>query len=51
MITLILRLLLTVVLLVIVWRHSHWSVALAITLLSVANESHLEVLERFKRGR
>jgi len=34
--------------LVVVWRHSHWSVALSITLLSIAEElrSILEELQR-----
>lgn len=33
-----LRLVMTPILLSEVWRHAHWSVALALTLLSVANE-------------
>jgi len=36
----VVRLILTILLLVIVWMNSHWSVALAITGLSVANEGH-----------
>ena len=38
MITGIVRMLLTFGLLVIAWRNSHWSVALALTGLSVSNE-------------
>lgn len=34
----IIRWLFTVVLLAVVWSHSHWSVALSISFLSVANE-------------
>ena len=33
-----LRLILTVALLVVVWRHSHWSVALSLTLMSIGIE-------------
>lgn len=32
------RLVLTVVLLVVVWRHAHWSVALCLTLLAIFSE-------------
>lgn len=33
-----LRLLLTAALLAVVWRHSHWSVALTLTLLTIVSE-------------
>lgn len=38
--TRIIRWLLSVVLLVVVWRHAHWSVAAELTGLSIANELH-----------
>lgn len=38
--TTVIRLILTAVLLVVVWLNAHWSVALAITGLSLANEGH-----------
>ena len=37
-ITIILRWLVEACLLLLVWQHSHWSVALVVTLLGIANE-------------
>jgi hypothetical protein len=34
------RITLTAILMVLVWEHAHWTVALALTLLSAANELH-----------
>lgn len=51
---LIYRWLLSIVLIVIVWFHAHWSVALSITLLCVANEFDaiaIRVLQKKVGGR
>ena len=44
--TTIVRFALTAALLVVVWRHAHWSVALSITLLTVAVEVSQWVTKR-----
>ena len=45
----IFRFVLTGVLLAVVWLHTHWSVALAITLLTVANEITSENLDQLRK--
>ena len=35
------RLILTAALLIVVWRNTHWSVALLLTLLSISSELHV----------
>jgi hypothetical protein len=39
------RCLLTALLLIVVWRHSHWSVALTLTGLCIANELNAWLLD------
>lgn len=39
------RWILTTLLLVVGWKHSHWSVALCLTLLSIGNEATFFVLQ------
>ena len=44
----VVRLLLTVAVLWVVWHHSHWSVALTLTGLSLSNEIHAFLLSQKK---
>jgi hypothetical protein len=43
----IIRLILTIALMYEVWTHSHWSVALSLTLLAIGNECQGFMLRRF----
>lgn len=51
MIIKLVRLALTILLLVLVWMNSHWSVALTLTLLAVTNEALRSVIAEEKRYR
>lgn len=44
------RILATLAILVVVWQHSHWSVALAITMISISIEGISAILQKIARS-